>query len=139
MIEKIHDLAERMRKTNDSTDLFHIERLKIAAMLILAEEIGKLATSNVSLSQAETDLATALSNLSTAITNAVQLIQSGNPQQAQQAADTMEAAAGELNTLSQQLAAAGQNPVVSVPTGGVADTGAGQDVSAQASQVKPAS
>lgn len=121
MIDRVQDLVRnlgaRLRSHHD------IDLLKIAATLILAEEISKLATSNVGLQQAETDLATALANLSTAITNAVQLIQSGNPQQAQQAADTMEAAANELNTLSSQLAAAGQNPVVNVPQGSVAATG----------------
>lgn len=109
------------------TDGRDLELAKIAATLILAEEIHNLSTSNVSLSQATTDLGTALSNISTVITQAVAALQSDNPAEVQQAANTVEAAAQELNTLATNLGAASSTSVP-VASGGVAATGSASGI-----------
>lgn len=122
MFERLNRLVEQLIDQHHTSVEQRVELLKVAATLILAEEIQKLSTSNVSLAQAQTDLGTALTNLSTVIAQAVTDLGSDNPATVQAAANNIEAAAGELNTLAGNLSAADPQPV-SVPAGGIAATG----------------
>jgi hypothetical protein len=122
MFDKLNSLVDQLIDQHHTSVEQRAELLKVAATLILAEEIQKLSTSNVSLAQAQTDLATALTNLSAVITQAVTDLQSDNPATVQAAANNIEAAAGQLNTLATNLSAADPQPV-SVPANSPAAVG----------------
>jgi hypothetical protein len=122
MFDKLNRLVDQLIDQHHTSVEQRAELLKVAATLILAEEIQKLSTTNVSLAQAQTDLATALTNLSAVITQAVTDLQSDNPATVQAAANNIEAAAGQLNTLATNLSAADPQPV-SVPANSPAATG----------------
>jgi hypothetical protein len=122
MFDRLNSLVDQLIDQHHTSVEQRAELLKVAATLILAEEIHKLSTSNVSLAQAQTDLATALTNLSAVITQAVTDLQSDNPAVVQAAANNIEAAAGQLNTLATTLSAADPQPV-SVPAGSPAAVG----------------
>lgn len=122
MFERLNTLVDQLIDQHHTNVEQRVELLKVAATLILAEEIQKLSTTNVTLAQAQTDLATALTNLSAVIAQAVTDLGSDNPATVQAAANNIEAAAGQLNTLAGQLSTADPQPV-SVPAGSPAAVG----------------
>jgi hypothetical protein len=122
-LDRLNNMVDSLIERHHTNVEQRVDLLQTAAMLILAEEIHNLSTTGVGIQQAETDLATAVTNLGTVITNAVAKIQSGDPTQVQQASDTMETVAAELNSMGTQLSAAGSGGTVSVPPTGPAATG----------------
>lgn len=122
-LDRLNHIVDSLIERHHTTVEQRVDLLQTAAMLILAEEIHNLSTTGVGIQQAETDLATAVTNLGTVITDAVTKIQSGDPAQIQQASDTMETVANELNTMGTQLSSAAAGTTVSVPAGGAAATG----------------